>query len=195
MLAALKDQAASTEAKVKVGVVIFNKEANVTPLTDLATGYETIENAIKQEIRSGTNTHAGLLAGKQMLDEDKEVAANRKYLIFVSDGITYMYNAEPTATAWSFKADSWKHWAGPDNWSSKYGSNTPPDSGRQSPQHEAMLSRACAALMSARHAELAQMEAELSACPNIFTMEQRKNGLLRTKLIRIMRTPLIRLCI
>ena len=46
------------------------------------------------------------------------------------------------------------------------------DSGRQSPQHEAMLRRACAALMSARHAELAQMEAELSACPNIFTMEQ-----------------------
>ena len=127
MLAALKDQAASTEAKVKVGVVIFNKEANVTPLTDLATGYETIENAIKQEIRSGTNTHAGLLAGKQMLDEDNEVAANRKYLIFVSDGITYMYNAEPTATAWSFKADSWNHWVGPDNWNSKYGSNNPPD--------------------------------------------------------------------
>ena len=128
MLTALKEKAASTKAKVKVGVVIFNKEANVTPLTDLATGYETIENAIKQEIRSGTNTHAGLLAGKQMLDKDTEVAANRKYLIFVSDGITYMYNAEPTATAWSFKADSWKHWAGPDNWSSKYGSNTPPDS-------------------------------------------------------------------
>ena len=127
MLAALKDQAASTEAKVKVGVVIFNKEANVTPLTDLATGYETIENAIKQEIRSGTNTHAGLLAGKQMLDEDTEVAANRKYLIFVSDGITYMYNAEPTATAWSFMADSWNHWANPENWNSKYGNNNPPD--------------------------------------------------------------------
>ena len=58
MLAALKDQAASTEAKVKVGVVIFNKKANVTPLTDLATGYDTIEKAIKQEISSGTNTHA-----------------------------------------------------------------------------------------------------------------------------------------
>lgn len=126
MLTALKDQAASTKAKVKVGVVIFNKQANETPLTDLATGYETIENAIKQEIRSGTNTHAGLLAGKQMLDEDKEVAANRKYLIFVSDGITYMYNAKPTATAWSFKADFWKHWAGPDNWKSKYDNNNPP---------------------------------------------------------------------
>ena len=126
MLNKLKEQAKSTEAKVKVGVVIFNKEANVTPLTDLATGYETIENAIKQEISSGTNTHAGLLAGKQMLDEDKEVAANRKYLIFVSDGITYMYNAKPTATAWSFMADSWNHWANPENWNSKYGNNNPP---------------------------------------------------------------------
>lgn len=126
MLTQLKAQAESTKATVKVGVVIFNKEANVTQLTDLATGYNTIEQAIKQELQSGTNTHAGLLAGKQMLDEDTEVSANRKYLIFVSDGITYMYNAEPTATAWSFKADSWKHWAGPDNWKSKYSSNNPP---------------------------------------------------------------------
>ena len=126
MLAALKDQAASTEAKVKVGVVIFNKQANVTPLTDLATGYDDIKTAIEQEIKSGTNTHAGLLAGKKLLDDDTEVAANRKYLIFVSDGITYMYNAEPTATAWSFKADSWNHWVGPDNWNSKYGSDNPP---------------------------------------------------------------------
>ena len=127
MLTELKKQTAKTEAKVKVGVVIFNKQANVTaPLTDLATGSETIEDAIKQKIKSGTNTHAGMLAGKQMLDEDTEVAANRKYLIFVSDGITYMYNAEPTVTAWSFFADAWKHWAGPDNWDSKYGSNNPP---------------------------------------------------------------------
>ena len=126
MLNKLKEQAKSTEAKVKVGVVIFNKEAHVTPLTDLATDDNTIEKAIKQTISSGTNAHAGLLAGKQMLDEDAEVAANRKYLIFVSDGITYMYNAEPTVTAWSFMADSWKHWAGPDNWKSKYDNNNPP---------------------------------------------------------------------
>ena len=39
-----------------------------------------------------------------------------------------MYNAEPTVTAWSFIADAWKHWAGPDNWKSKYGSNNPPAS-------------------------------------------------------------------
>ena len=126
MLTALKEQTAKTGAKVKVGVVIFNKEANVTQLTDLATGYNTIEDAIKQDFSSGTNTHAGLLAGKKMLDEDTEVAANRKYLIFVSDGITYMYNAEPTATAWSFNADGWKCRAEPDNWSSKNGNNDPP---------------------------------------------------------------------
>ena len=127
MLAALKEQAASTKAKVKVGVVIFNKQANKpAPLTDLATGYDDIQAAIEQTISSGTNTHAGLLAGKQMLDEDAEVAANRKYLIFISDGITYMYNVEPTVTAWSFMADSWKHWAGPDNWKSKYDNNNPP---------------------------------------------------------------------
>ena len=45
------------------------------------------------------------------------------------------------------------------------------DSGRQSPQHESMLRRACADLMSARHAELALMDAELTSCPNIFAME------------------------
>ena len=61
-----------------------------------------IKAAIEQDISSGTNTHAGLLAGKAMLDGDDSVSADRKYLIFVSDGITYMYNAEPTATAWSF---------------------------------------------------------------------------------------------
>ncbi len=126
MLTKLKEQAEGTKAKVKVGVVIFNKQANVTPLTDLATGYETIKAAIEKDLSSGTNTHAGLLAGKQMLEEDTTVDTQRKYLIFVSDGITYMYNAEPTVTAWSFMADSWNHWAGPDNWKSKYGNNNPP---------------------------------------------------------------------
>ena len=61
---------------------------------------------MKQDISSGTNTHAGLLAGKEMLDNDTDVDDSRKYLIFVSDGITYMYDSEPTATAWSFMADA-----------------------------------------------------------------------------------------
>lgn len=129
MLSNLKAQTENTGAKVNVGVVIFNKEAHATEgLLDLATEYDAIEAAIKQEIKSGTNTHAGLLAGIQMLDADTSVSADRKYLIFVSDGITYMYNESPTATAWSFENDgSILSWAGPDNWNSKYGSNDAPE--------------------------------------------------------------------
>lgn len=120
MLRNLQEQIATTNAKVKVGVVIFNKVANVTEFKDLETEYADIEEAIKQEISSGTNTHAGLLAGKAMLDGDTSVDASRKYLIFVSDGLTYMYNEDATVTAWTFFADAWKNWAGPDNWRSKY---------------------------------------------------------------------------
>ncbi len=127
MLKNLKKQIENTNAKVNVGVVIFNKVANVTEFKDLATEYDAIEAAIKQDISSGTNTHAGLLAGKAMLDADKSVDSDRKYLIFVSDGITYMYNAEPTATAWTFLADVPVNWAGPDNWKSKYGTNEAPE--------------------------------------------------------------------
>ena len=126
MLADLKTQIQKTGGKVNVGVVIFNKKANVTGFMDLATEFGAIETAIKQEIKSGTNTHAGLLAGKKMLDDDTATEASRKYLIFVSDGITYMFNEEPTAVAWTFYADAEKHWAGPENWNSKYGSNNPP---------------------------------------------------------------------
>ena len=128
MLSALKDQITDTGAKVKVGVVIFNKVANVTDFMDLSTEYDKIETAIKQDISSGTNTHAGLLAGKAMLDEDTSVSADRKYLIFVSDGITYMYNEKPTAIGLQ-NADKTNVFAGPDNWTTKYGSNSGPTAG------------------------------------------------------------------
>ena len=129
LLTQLKNQVQDTGAKVKVGVVIFNKEANVTKLTDITSegGLDKITGAIQAKGGSGTNTHAGLLAGKALLDNDTSVSPERKYLIFVSDGITYMYNSEPTVIAWSFNSDGTKHWAGPDNYSSKYGNNNPPE--------------------------------------------------------------------
>ncbi|MBS5136965.1 MAG: doubled motif LPXTG anchor domain-containing protein [Clostridium sp.] len=129
MLNSLNDQVTETGAKVKVGVIIFNKEAHsVLELTELnSDNMGKIQEAIGTTISSGTNTHAGLLAGKAMLDADTSVDANRKYMIFVSDGITYMYNAEPTVTAWTFFADSYNNWAGPDNWNSKYGNNNAPE--------------------------------------------------------------------
>lgn len=128
MLTQLKAQAESTKATVKVGVVIFNKEANVTQLTDLATGYNTIKQAIKKELQSGTNTHAGLLAGKQMLDNDNEVSANRKYLIFVSDGISYMYDSDGKVVPYYWISDNSPYTSyDPYSWSFKYEDNNPPE--------------------------------------------------------------------
>lgn len=91
MLKQLKEKAAEDGATVKVGVVIFNKEAHVTEWKDLVTEYDAIEEAIKQEISSGTNTHAGLLAAQEMLAADTDVEDSRKHMIFVSDGITYIF--------------------------------------------------------------------------------------------------------
>lgn len=129
MLENLNDQIKETGAKVKVGVVIFNKEAHselaLTELNDA--NMEAIEEAIKYEISSGTNSHAGLIAGKAMLEADSSVDANRKYMVFVSDGITYMYNEEPTAINLQ-NGDKTNIFAGPDNWQTKYGVNTAPES-------------------------------------------------------------------
>lgn len=129
MLSDLKTEIEEKQAKVNVGVVIFNQEAHIgCELTDLTTGYAEIEKAIKTEIKSGTNLHAGLLAGKAMLDEDTEVDANRKYLITISDGITYIYGETPTAVALQ-NGDKTNAFAGPDNWMTKYGTNDAPSQG------------------------------------------------------------------
>ena len=62
MLNDLKDQVAETGAKIKVGVVIFNRQANdVLPLTELTEGnMSAIEDAIKTDISSG---NMGILDG------------------------------------------------------------------------------------------------------------------------------------
>ena len=125
LLASLKEHVEDTDAKVKAGVVIFNKQANVTcELTDIETGYEAIAEGIKADISSGTNTHAGILAGKKMLDEDTEVSSERKYLIFISDAITYIFNENPTAIPSQFEENA--VFAGPDAWANKYENNNPP---------------------------------------------------------------------
>lgn len=127
MLKNLQAQIQETGAKVNVGVVIFNKKAHKNGFFDLATEYDKIEAAIKDPQSGGTNTHAGLLAGIDMLESDTSVSDDRKYLIFVSDGITYMYNEEPTAIGLE-NADKTKIFAGPDNWATKYGRNAAPAS-------------------------------------------------------------------
>ncbi len=119
MLNSLKDQVTETGAKVKVGVIIFNKEAHsVLELTELnSDNMGKIQEAIGTTISSGTNTHAGLLAGKAMLDADTSVDANRKYMILVSDGMTYMFD-EPAQAINSIQATNGENevMAGTDCW-------------------------------------------------------------------------------
>lgn len=136
MLEALKTQIEGNNAKINVGIVIFNKEAHASEYMDLATQYDKIVAAIKQEIKSGTNSHAGLLSGIDML-EKSDTLDSRKYLVFVSDGITYMYDgdgdpttSDPTSIG-SQNADSKPEedrkgiFAGPDGWNIKYGTEAP----------------------------------------------------------------------
>lgn len=100
LLADLKEEVRERGVMVKVGVVIFNQAANVAfPLTELTDGnYATIADAIRETISNGSNTHAGLLAGKKMLDGDTAVEPHRKHLIFVSDGVTYQFCKEDDHT-------------------------------------------------------------------------------------------------
>jgi len=100
LLADLKEEVMERGVMVKVGVVIFNQAANVAfPLTELTEGnYATIADAIRETISNGSNTHAGLLAGKKMLDGDTAVEPHRKHLIFVSDGVTYQFCKEDDHT-------------------------------------------------------------------------------------------------
>ena len=136
MLNKLQEQVADTNAKVKVGIVVFNKEAHrVLELTELTEeNMDKIQEAFAYKISGGTNTHAGLLAGKAMLDNDPLVDASRKYLVFVSDAITYMYNpdsqfnSEPTAISLQ-NGDKTNNFAGPDNWATKYGNTDMPQAG------------------------------------------------------------------
>lgn len=100
LLVDLKEEVRERGVMVKVGVVIFNRAAEVAlQLTELTEeNYPTIEAAIRETISEGSNTHAGLLAGKKMLDGDTAVEPHRKHLIFVSDGVTYQFCKEDDHT-------------------------------------------------------------------------------------------------
>lgn len=130
MLKSLQGQLTGTGAKINVAVVLFNKEAHSTGWLDLATQYSAIETALKEKISSGTNCHAGLLKAKELLKEHENISNDRKYLIFVSDGITYIFGEKPTTIAIDFKIDGDLYLKGKGdnyNWSFKYGNNNPPE--------------------------------------------------------------------
>ena len=130
MLEELSAQVEETTASVKVGIVSFNKAATrELELTDLTTGLEQIQQKLLSLTQDdGTNMHAGILAGKAMLDEDDTVSPNRKYLVFVTDGISYIYGEDSQIVPYYWLNDGSPYFsADPYSWNFKYGSNTPPD--------------------------------------------------------------------
>lgn len=135
LLTDLQDEVSGSGAVINVAVVVFNKEATTFGFYDLETEFDDIYTAIYYDISSGTNTHAGLLAAQALLDGDSDVDAENKYMIFVSDGITYIYDADYTVTAWGFYSDGngtvdgsiTAHWSGPSIWGVKFGKTSATD--------------------------------------------------------------------
>lgn len=99
MLENLYQQIEDTNAAIKIGAVQFRGEVTKLPLTVLTeTTKDTVATFMAERpATGGSNMNAGLLAGEKMLDDDKSVENNRKYLILVSDGITYIWDNETTS--------------------------------------------------------------------------------------------------
>ncbi len=90
----LKKAAGSSGTTVNVCVVKFKRQAFKSDWFNLLTEDGKIKEAMGTKYSGGTNIHAGLLAGKEALEEHTNVAAGRKYLILVSDGSTYLYSKD-----------------------------------------------------------------------------------------------------
>lgn len=113
----LKDAQASSNADIKVGVVAFKGSAlpmfggklvSVTEaektLTEMIQEVNTANNkedvvlkylnADEDFIYKGSNLHAGLMTAKQLLASDQTVLDSRKYVVAVTDGMTYYWNDE-----------------------------------------------------------------------------------------------------
>ena len=94
LLNKLKEAAKVNGATVNVCIVKSKRQAFKSDWFDLATNFEGIEKAMSTKYSGGTNIHAGLLAGKEALEEHTNVSASRKYLVLVSDGSTYLYSKD-----------------------------------------------------------------------------------------------------
>ena len=129
MLENLYQQIEDTNAAIKIGAVQFRGEVTELPLTKLTEDTkETVTTFMADRPKTGgSNMNAGLLAGEKMLDDDKSVENNRKYLILVSDGITYIWDDEITPEQENYGVNysisdtpNKPRLADPDGWDVKY---------------------------------------------------------------------------
>ncbi len=100
MLSELNNSIKTTNASIKVGVIIFRGYAvkafdlatyNDEAIEELRENVSKIPEELQLKSGKGSNLPAGILAAKQMLLADTSVANNRKYAIVISDGATYLF--------------------------------------------------------------------------------------------------------
>ena len=118
LVAQLETAQEKNNADIKVGAVIFNGSSYTMfggKLVDVATAIESLNDlstkATSEEtvwayfgldkdpnyVNKGSNLHAGLRAAQKLLDSDDAVSAGRKYLVSITDGMTYYWNDEQPA--------------------------------------------------------------------------------------------------
>ena len=123
MLDAIRNQI-DEGTKVNVGVVTFNTVATQNGFFDLNADYEAIKEKFDAPEISGTNLHAGILAGVDMLNKSS-TDNNRKYLIVISDGITYTYDKDAKIVPYYWLNDGQPYFSkDPYSWDFKYGAGT-----------------------------------------------------------------------
>ena len=123
MLDAIRNQI-DEGTKVNVGVVTFNTVATQNGFFDLNADYEAIKEKFDAPAISGTNLHAGILVGVDMLNKSS-TDNNRKYLIVISDGITYTYDKDAKIVPYYWLNDGQPYFSkDPYSWDFKYGAGT-----------------------------------------------------------------------
>ncbi|WP_102338051.1 VWA domain-containing protein [Collinsella provencensis] len=138
MLNDLNESIAKSGATIQVGVVQFRGEVTTFPLTELdaSTGEKVANFMNTRPTVGGSNMSAGLNAGKAMLDNDTRVKEpSRKYLIVVSDGLTYIWDDEDTKDVYenygvnfaNGDAPNKPMLASPDGWDVRYYNGYTPD--------------------------------------------------------------------
>jgi LPXTG-motif cell wall-anchored protein len=101
LLTKLQTALKNSDATVKIGMIAFDgTDHELYPLTAYDGSAEQIktikqcadkDSIPKSEKVSGTNMQAGLDRAKQVLSSDRNVSANRKYVVLVSDGLTRLF--------------------------------------------------------------------------------------------------------
>ena len=130
MLGELNKQVTETNATITIGAIVYRGTADerIFPLQSLTDeSNAALADFFKEDtgdLSPGSNMHAGLLAAQEMLS-NSTTNDDRKYLVMISDGITYTWEQNGQQYGANYFADgnerlasnsAWEAWYGDLNW-------------------------------------------------------------------------------